>query len=231
MFEKLFTYLFPYPNMCLFCHAPLDELGVCFVCETRLEKRKRQLGACRTCHHYGHEVETCQNCKAWQGYAFKVLSRYPYEKEVKDSLIKLKFQDEAWRGKALGKTLAPLVTRPYDFILPVPLHQNRLRERGYNQSLLLAQGLSEAVGIPLKKDLLIRIKNTSSQRTLSRRERHKNVKKAFLLKHQAEFKDKEILLVDDIMTTGATLFACAKLLFDEGGAKSVTGLTVASGIS
>lgn len=223
--------LFPYPSMCLFCHTPLECLGVCHECNERLEKRKAQLGHCNTCHHFGKKVERCQNCKAWQDYPFRVLSRYPYEKEVKEALIKFKFHDEAWRGKALGASLVPLIDKPYDVILPVPLHKARLGMRGYNQSLLLAKGLSACTKIPLDKKSLIRIKNTPPQRCLSKMARKENVKGAFLLKANRSLKDKDVLLIDDIMTTGATLFACAKVLLEEGEARSVTALTVAGGIS
>lgn len=231
MFQSFLKLLFPYPSMCLFCHAPLDGLGICKSCETRLEKRSLQLGHCKRCHHYGRGVMSCQNCMSWGDFPFKVLARYPYEKEVKEALIKFKFHEEAWRGEALGKTLLPLVERHYDFILPVPLHKKRLSERGYNQSYLLSKAVSEATGIPLDNKCLIRQKATTPQSTLSRKERVLNVKKAFRLNFPEKLKGKDLLLVDDIITTGATLFACAKLLIEEGEARSVTALCVASGIS
>jgi ComF family protein len=110
-------------------------------------------------------------------------------------------------------------------IVPVPLHRRRLKERGYNQALLLAERLGEAVGVPIAHDLLYRNRHTMSQARLNAQERRRNVEDAFSCADRS-VQDKRVLLVDDVCTTGATLEACSVAL-KERGALSVWALTVA----
>jgi ComF family protein len=112
-----------------------------------------------------------------------------------------------------------------DVIVPVPLHRRRLKERGYNQALLLAERLGEAVGVPIAHDLLYRNRHTMSQARLNAQERRRNVEDAFSCADRS-VQDKRVLLVDDVCTTGATLEACSVAL-KERGALSVWALTVA----
>jgi len=112
-----------------------------------------------------------------------------------------------------------------DLIVPVPLHMDRLRERGYNQAALLARELSERSGLPLEEGSLVRIRETAPQVALKADERRKNVKGAF--RGQGEkLKDRQVLLIDDVSTTGATLEACAEAL-REKGARSIWALVLA----
>lgn len=114
---------------------------------------------------------------------------------------------------------------PVELIVPVPLHMDRLRERGYNQAALLAHELSERSGLPLEEGSLVRIRVTAPQVALKAEERRKNVRGAF--RGQGEkTRDRQVLLVDDVSTTGATLEACAEVL-REKGADSVWGLVLA----
>jgi len=110
-------------------------------------------------------------------------------------------------------------------IIPVPLYPRRLRERGYNQAYLLAQGLGKLVGLPVEDDALVRVKDSAPQaRARSAIERRQNVRDAFACNQRLD--GKQILLLDDVCTTGATLDACATAL-KAAGAGSVWGLTVA----
>ena len=115
----------------------------------------------------------------------------------------------------------------FDVIVPVPLHNTKKRERGFNQAHLLAQPLASEFGIPLSSRLE-RVRPGVSQTTLSRRERLDNVHGTFVLSRPLEFKDKNVLLVDDVFTTGATLSECSKVLRDHG-ARSACALTLARG--
>jgi ComF family protein len=113
-----------------------------------------------------------------------------------------------------------------EVIVPVPLHHRRLRERGYNQSKLLAKELSKITGLPLLKDSLIRQQHSQSQaRAASAVERRKNVAGAFICRGD-NLKDRSIMLIDDVATSGATLDACAAAL-KSAGAGRVWGLTLA----
>ena len=113
----------------------------------------------------------------------------------------------------------------FDVMVAIPLSTTRLRERGYNQSHLLAQGLSWHYGIPLA-DHLIRVKHTTSQVTLNRKERWTNLTGAFKIKHSFDFFEKNVLIIDDLLTTGATASEAASTL-KAAGTKTVGVLTLA----
>jgi ComF family protein len=128
---------------------------------------------------------------------------------------------------ALGQILVDTYRRcqlAVDVIVPVPLHASRLRERGYNQSELLAWEVSRAIGLPVNTSALERARKTKSQMTLGAAERHQNVVAAFSC--SKELARQNVLLIDDVCTTGATLDACAAAM-KEKGATSVWGLTLA----
>ena len=114
---------------------------------------------------------------------------------------------------------------PAELIVPVPLHLDRLRERGYNQAALLARGLSERSGLPIEEESLVRIKETAPQVALKADERRKNVRGAFRGQDE-NLRDRQVLLIDDVCTTGATLEACAEALHEKG-ARSVWALVLA----
>jgi ComF family protein len=115
---------------------------------------------------------------------------------------------------------------PGEILVPVPLHRKRLRERGYNQSRLLAQELAKLTGLPLADDCLIRKRHTPPQaRTTTVDERQSNVADAFSCLNR-RLEDRQVLLIDDVSTSGSTLDACARAL-KEAGASSVWGLVLA----
>jgi len=156
-----------------------------------------------------------------------------YEGAARDCLHHFKYRERALLSKPLGGLLIQfagghLPMESFDALLPVPLSRRREMERGYNQSFLLARGLTEAFHLPLLKKCLIRRRDTPSQITLSKEERFRNVKGAFLVRRTSPLGGKRLLLVDDILTTGATANACAAAL-KEAGAASVSVLTLARG--
>jgi len=112
-----------------------------------------------------------------------------------------------------------------DLIVPVPLHVDRLGERGYNQAALLTRELSERSGLPVEEGSLVRIRETVPQVALKADERRKNVRGAFRVRGE-KLKDRQVLLIDDVSTTGATLEACAEALHEKG-ARSVWALVLA----
>ena len=135
--------------------------------------------------------------------------------------------------KAAAATLGELIInsfnlqpRPGEALIAVPLHPKRLRQRGYNQSALLAAELGKLTGLPVIEGALVRVRNTIPQaRTKSAAERRSNVQGAFACQQQMNGRD--ILLIDDVCTTGATLDACAAAL-KSAGAGTVRGLTLAT---
>jgi ComF family protein len=113
-----------------------------------------------------------------------------------------------------------------DVMVPVPLHIRRLRQRGFNQALLMVRELNKRMGIPYEERALAKIKDTPVQIALKKRERRKNLKGAFQVRDQETIQGKSIVLVDDVYTTGATVNECSRTLL-AAGAKQVTVLTVA----
>lgn len=124
-------------------------------------------------------------------------------------------------GQELGKAIkeAPLF-QGIDYLIPVPLHPKREKERGYNQSMMIAQGVSEMTGIPVGDGFLLRSVNTATQTHKSKEERWRNVKDIFTLRRADQLEGKYVLLIDDVLTTGATLEACALTL------SKVPGITI-----
>ena len=134
--------------------------------------------------------------------------------------LKYKGNSEAgvFLGGELGKSIkeAPLF-QDIDYLIPVPLHPKREKKRGYNQSTMIARGISETTGIPIGEGLLVRSVNTATQTHKSKEERWKNVKDIFEVRHIERLEGKYVLLIDDVLTTGATLEACALKLSEVPG--------------
>jgi ComF family protein len=150
-------------------------------------------------------------------------------------IVKLiKFRRKKTLAKRLGGMMGILLqTDPLlqngELLIPVPLHRTRYRERGYNQSNLLAQAISVSTSISVKNSSLFRKKATKPQTDLSYEERLENVKGAFIVKGAHGLKGKRVILVDDVFTTGSTLQACTEALL-EGGAEEVFCLTAAMAV-
>ncbi|MGI6030340.1 MAG: ComF family protein [Eubacteriales bacterium] len=157
-----------------------------------------------------------------------------YTQYTRRAILSLKFRQQAWVSRPLSSLL---VTRyqqvysqtPIGLILPVPLHPSRQRQRGYNQSLLLARPLAKALKIPCSTHLLLRSRDTLPQSSLSSRlERLDNLRDAFVCPHPEQIAGQTILLVDDVTTTGSTLYECGRALH-EAGAQAVYTLCVMHG--
>ncbi|MGF1636978.1 MAG: ComF family protein [Cyclobacteriaceae bacterium] len=129
-----------------------------------------------------------------------------------------------WYGEELKKVA---IDQQVDLIVPVPLHKRKQKARGYNQSSIFAAGLSEHLGIEHQDNVLLRPVMNASQTKKSRMDRWQNVKDAFTLPQPAQVAGKRIMLVDDVVTTGSTLEACANLLL-EAGAASVGVVCIAA---
>ena len=147
------------------------------------------------------------------------------EGKVQRLIHELKYKGNAdagvFLGQELGKTIkeAPLF-EGLDYLIPVPLHPKREKERGYNQSMMIARGVNEVTGIPVGDQYLFRSVNTATQTHKSKEERWQNVKDIFEVKHAEQLEGKYVLLIDDVLTTGATLEACALKL------SAVKGITI-----
>lgn len=132
-------------------------------------------------------------------------------------------------GDLLVEAMACLPPRSPDLIVPVPLHARRARERGFNQSGLLARRLGQSLRCPVRADLLVRTAHTPPQTELSGEARRLNVRKAFAVRCPSALEGRHVILVDDVFTTGSTAAACARSL-KRAGALSVVVLTVARAV-
>jgi ComF family protein len=157
----------------------------------------------------------------------RLRSALPYEGWARQSIISLKFHDEAARAEHLGRHLSPALAEfgAIDGLVPVPLHPRRLRERGFNQALLLARHAA-AGQVAVRDDLLVRIRPTPHQVGLGAEQRGANVHGAFAVPPGLDLTEMNLVLIDDVLTTGSTLGACAEAL-TVAGAASVGALTLA----
>ena len=157
-------------------------------------------------------------------------ARYVFEtdKTLQDIIHALKYKKQFKLGTFLGEILSEGVKNlnwQFDLIVPVPIHPLKKAERGYNQSDYIVKGLSKSLGIPYSTKLLKRTKHTESQTHLAMTERAKNVANAFKVKNPELIKGKSFLLVDDVITTGATTQECGKALVNSG-AKTVYACSI-----
>jgi ComF family protein len=160
------------------------------------------------------------------------LYRYRKGSRFQQLIHDLKYRDRKDIGKELGRLMGiEIKETPFstaELILPVPLHKTRQRKRGYNQCDPVCAGLSESLHIPYRSDLLERPEVSGTQTDKSRIERWTNVEGIFRVKQTVELRKKHILLVDDVVTTGATLETCASAILNvEGTRVSIATLAVA----
>ena len=181
---------------------------------------------CGVCGRIGDDA-FCQKCFSRIKYIHhagkKTASVAVYEGVIKKAIKKLKFNKKKQLAPVLSKImLNNLPFSGFDIIVPVPLHKDRLRKRGFNQSELLAKDISCACQVPLATEAVIRHRATKPQFDLGKSDRWPNIKGAFLVKQSDCIKGRIVLLVDDILTTGATTGECEKELFASGAAKVYT---------
>lgn len=132
-------------------------------------------------------------------------------------LFELKYHNHPEVGKTMGRMMAEELKATnffngIDLIVPIPLSRKKERQRGYNQSDWIAWGISEATGIPTDTTSVVRTKSNPSQTTLDHRQRRENVRDIFTVRHPESLEGRHILLVDDVITTGATMLSCAETI-------------------
>lgn len=216
-----------YPSSCPVCRSASDVFIYSPICKRCWSQIKRYTGpSCRICAMpFPSEFSSiCKQCLKQPPPFSKVITYGIYEGVLAEAINHLKFYGVRRISKPLGKLMSKLVLPFVDGIVPVPLHIKSLRERGFNQSLIIARPLSKSQHIPLLMDVLIKIKETPPQIGLSAKERIANMRNAFSV--HGDVKDMCVLLVDDVMTTGATVTACSSALM-KAGAREVFVLTLA----
>lgn len=142
---------------------------------------------------------------------------FKYEGIIRKIILKYKFQDKAYIYKTFVNFLLKnekffKIIKSYDTIIPVPISKQRKKERGYNQSYLLAKEIARNVGLNLVNNVLYKTKNTIEQSKLKREDRIKNIQGVYETKNVMSLNNKKVLLLDDIYTTGSTVTQCCKML-------------------
>ena len=202
-----------FPPHCVFCDCVLSSGQI----------------ICKHCSETVSETFWQRDFLLLSKYSFSCTALYDYTSEVRSALIRFKFQDETilkeYFGEKLSERMRKISFKP-DIVTSVPISKKRKRRRGYNQSELLARELSKNLEVPYQ-ELLFKVRDNVPQHELSEQDRLENVKDVYCTKNDEEILGKKILLVDDILTTGATMCSAGQTLFC-AGAKDVFGIAVAT---
>lgn len=198
----------------------------CAVCDKRLQSEEEAL--CHTClrqlprtNYHLKEGNRCEQIFYGFGSSLqRATSYFLYEREnsYKNLLWKIKYHNQPDLGRIMGRIMAADLQRPpsyfkdIDLLIPVPLSKEKQRKRGYNQCDFIATGISEITNIPIGRKYLIRTIDNASQTHKGREERMANVEQIFRAENTEELIGKHVLLIDDVLTTGATLLACGTAL-------------------
>ncbi len=212
-----------YPRRCVFCDGLLrrKEKFLCSSCrdirpQLVLEPRCKKCGKqimhpeqeyCYDCSHFGHAFDSGRGL-------------FLYQEPLKGAVMRFKFSGRKEYGQYLGRLMLKYSAsyinhiRP-EVIIPVPIHKKKFYTRGYNQAEVLAREISRGLSIPIRTELVLRKKFTKAQKELGKKERKKNLEKAFWVKEEIS-QYNCALLIDDIYTTGSTIHAIARLLKEKG---------------
>ena len=213
-----------FPPRCIVC-GQVDS-WLCDECAPKLPQLQGPV--CARCGVPVTHPPLCPRCRQTPLRLQQVRSVFLFDGRPRAAIHHLKYRHGRELAAPLGRLLADYMATnpmPVDLVVPVPLHPRRLRQRGYNQAALLACELGRQAGLPVDQDGLQRVRETASQMRLNAAERQVNVRDAFACSN-GNAQGRQVLLVDDVCTTGATLEACADAL-RAGGAKAVWALTLA----
>lgn len=208
---------------CLLCGAVSERDILCHACAAELPPLPRE--CCPRCALPTPNGEICGRCLADPPHYDGTQSAFAYDFPLDKLVQSFKYGHRLALANYLGRHLVAIAAGVVaDLIVPLPLHPTRLRERGFNQALELARPVGRATGLPIDTRSCRRVRHTPAQAELPWRERIKNIRGAFHC--NSDFSGKRVLLVDDVMTTGASINECARTLKLHGAA-SVTALVVA----
>lgn len=218
-----------FPPLCIVCGTVINETATQSFCA----ECHRQINIIRSpqCTQCGlpfsnpeGEDHFCGECASTQQYFSVARAVGHYEKALLEAIHKFKYGGKIFVGEVLGRLMAEkeydsLAVEHYTLIIPIPLHGKRLRERGYNQSLILAKEVARRFSISLDFSILRRNIPTKPQTNLKKKERMANVKGAFEVKNPERIRGQRILLIDDVYTTGSTVRECSRVLLKHHAAE------------
>ena len=207
-FEKITEYIFPLNHTCNICGREIfSNAYFCEQCEKDIVYNDKII-----CNHCGrrtfNEENYCNSCSGRETYFEKARSAYVYAHPISDMILRLKYENQKYIAKIFAKQLSFVYFKNFmccDTVTFTPMTAEREEERGYNQAEVLAEEFCKIVGLPILKEVLIKTKETARQATISTaKERRENLNGSFKIANRNQVKDKNILLIDDVMTTGAT---------------------------
>ena len=211
MLDKILEIIFP--NVCGMC-GRINKNNLCPQCKIKLKEITK-----------ANIIKVKNKNFTYLAYLFK------YDGIIREKILKYKFKDSAY----LYKTFSEIIIKnkkmcgfikKYDIIIPVPIHKKRYKERGYNQSELLAKEIAKILEIPMEKHVLIKALNNTPQSKLSKQERKNNAIGVYKTINNQKIINKKVILVDDIYTTGSTANECSKML-KQAGVSEIAVLTIA----
>lgn len=226
----LFNYLqnfldFCFPHSCILCHEHSHRnIDLCIHCENELPLIQHH------CHCCGiplpSDIQICGKCLKRKPPFDKTYPLFHYKTPIIQMITSLKFHQQLVMSQVLGKLLAKhiILTQKPDYILPVPLHPKRLKERGFNQALEIARPMAKQLNIPIATNICKRVRNTQAQTSIPAKLRRKNVKEAFQMIYPVQAK--HIVILDDVITTGSTVLELSRTL-RKAGAKTIEVLCCA----
>ena len=219
-----------YPQVCAICGCSVEQRKFGVACEPCWDKTKIFTGEESICWKCSAPAVKCRRCDSQSFTAARAVGLY--EGALRESVLLLKRQPHV--SQHLETLLVSAASRnPLNAgtrIIPVPLHDKRMKSRGFNQASIMAQSLSKNLGLPLDEVSLVRVSGTEQYRAgLDSKGRHDTVAGAFKVRHAPLVGGEVILLIDDVFTTGATVSACAEAL-SQAGARSVFVLTIARSV-
>lgn len=209
---------------CLLCGASSHDGLCCAACAADLPRLSAE--HCPVCALPTLAGSLCGHCLKQPPPFDHTVAAFGYKFPLDKLIQALKYRDRLILVNFLAEALVQRITTQPDCIVALPLHAIRLRERGFNQSLLLAHQVSRRVGIPLLADACNRVRNTPPQSSLPWKERDKNMRQAFACKPGADVRGKHVAVVDDVMTSGASIGELARAL-KKAGAKEVSAWVAA----
>ncbi|HEX5218191.1 MAG TPA: ComF family protein [Verrucomicrobiae bacterium] len=228
-----------YPALCQLCETQRAGRESGFVCSRCWSKvRFIKPPFCERCGlPFEGEISTpfeCSNCRDMELNFLAARSAVAAKGVARDAIHRYKYHQALWFETflvdlLLRAALPELRAGKWDLIVPVPLHSTKQREREFNQAERLAAHLAKALTLPLNNNLISRVQPTRTQALLSKKQRAENVRRAFAARNGSKLSGERIILVDDVLTTGATTSACAGVL-KSLGASDVCVWTVARGL-
>ena len=222
-----------FPRVCADCRA--EGAALCDACASAIRILAPSCFVCKKLAPTQGSVPAGRTCKVCRKKSriFTFISHFSYDTPTIKTLIHdLKYRKVSANAAILGDLLHRAILRhrisfpANSLIIPIPLHKTRERARGFNQSLLIAQALGEKLGIETQGDILQKTKATEPQMGLTREQRLQNMSGAFAVSDTTFPRNRTILLLDDVKTTGATLEHAARVLRD-AGAKRIWAITIA----